>query len=241
MKAFLLAGGLGTRLLPLTERVPKCLLPIKGVPMLQIWFGLCRQYGIEEILINVHRHGDIVTDFVAEHAHGLRVRVYEEKTLLGSAGTVRANRDWIRKDPSFWIFYADVLTTIPLNEMFRFHNARGQVATIGVCDVPNPSRCGIVQVDAAGIVQEFVEKPKMPIGSLAFAGIMIGTAALIKNISDKCPVDFGFDVLPHIVGQMAAYRIKDFLIDIGTPETYGLAQTTWPGVPSMSNFGAERC
>ena len=241
MRAFLLAGGLGTRLLPLTERVPKCLLPIKGMPMLQIWFDLCRQYGIEEILINVHRHGDIVADFIAEHAHGLRVRVFEEKMLLGSAGTVRANRDWIQKDPSFWIFYADVLTTVPLNEMFRSHNARGQVATIGVCEVPNPSRCGIVQVDTTGIVQEFVEKPKIPIGNLAFAGVMIGTPALVKNIPDKCPVDFGFDVFPQIVGQMAAYRIDDFLIDIGTPETYGLAQTIWPGLRSMSNSRGERC
>jgi mannose-1-phosphate guanylyltransferase len=230
MKAFLLAGGLGTRLRPLTDSTPKCLLPVQGMPLLQIWFDIFRQYGIEEVLINLHSHGDVVRRFIDEHKDSLRVRLFEETILLGSAGTILANREWVNKESCFWVFYADVLTTTNLNQMLAFHVSRGQIATIGVYEVPDPSRCGIVQVDERGVVIDFVEKPKAPIGNLAFSGLMLARPTLLNFIPDICPVDLGFHVLPHIVGQMAAYQIPNFLIDIGTSETYRAAQETWPGV-----------
>jgi len=91
MKAFLLAAGKGTRLKPLTESVPKCLLPFHGVPLLSIWLELCRRHGIGEVLINVHAHPDAIRGFVANNHHDVQVRLFEEPTLLGSAGTVAAN------------------------------------------------------------------------------------------------------------------------------------------------------
>jgi len=230
MKAFLLAGGLGTRLQPLTDTTPKCLLPVRGTPILQIWFALCRQFGIKEVLINLHSHGEVVRRFVAQHNEGLDIRLFEESELLGSAGTILANRDWVRRENSFWVFYADVLTTADLTEILNFHNSLGRIATIGVYEVPNPSRCGIVQVDHGGIVRDFVEKPKVPIGNLAFSGLMLATPELLDVIPGGSPVDLGFHVLPKIVGRMAAYRIHDFLIDVGTLETYQTAQETWPGL-----------
>ena len=237
MKAFLLAGGLGTRLRPLTDSAPKCLLPIQGNPMLQIWFDICRQYEIDEVLINVHAHGDAVRRFIQEHKDRLRVHLFEETELLGSAGTVLANREWVNKERSFWVFYADVLTTTNLNQMLAFHDSRGQIATIGVYEVPDPSRCGIVQVDDNGVVREFVEKPRAPVGNLAFSGLMLATPALLDVIPDTSPVDLGFHVLPHIVGRMAAYRIRDFVMDIGTLETFRAAQMTWPGLSQSQELG----
>jgi mannose-1-phosphate guanylyltransferase len=240
MKAFLLAGGLGTRLRPLTDNTPKCLLPVQGIPILQIWFDICRQYGIEEILINVHAHGGAVRKFIQENNDRLRVRLFEETALLGSAGTVLANQKWVNKERSFWVFYADVLTTANLNQMLAFHDTRGQIATIGVYEVADPSRCGIVQVDDNGVVRDFVEKPQVPVGNLAFSGLMLATPALLNVIPDTSPVDLGFHVLPQIVGRMAAYRIPDFLMDIGTLETYRAAQTTWPGLSQSQEQGSIR-
>jgi len=237
MKAFLLVGGLGTRLRPLTDRTPKCLLPIRGTPILQIWFALCREYGIEEILINVHSHGGAVRKFIEEYKDGLKIRLFEETELLGSAGTVLANREWIKKESSFWVLYADVLTTTNLNEMLAFHNSHHQIATIGVYEVADPSRCGIVQVDDTGIVRDFVEKPKVPPGNLAFSGLMLATPALLEVIPVRSPADLGFHVLPQIVDRMAAYRIHDFLIDIGTLETYRTAQRAWPGLSQSQKLG----
>ena len=240
MKAFLLAGGLGTRLRPLTDSTPKCLLTIQGTPMLRIWFDLCRQHGIDEVLINVHSHGGAVRKFIEGNRDGLSVRLFEEAELLGSAGTVLANRDWVGSEKCFWVLYADVLTTTNLTEMLAFHDSRGQIATIGVYEVPEPSRCGIVQVDERGVVRDFAEKPKAPAGNLAFSGLMLATPALFDSIPDSRPVDLGFHVLPQIVGRMAAYRIPDFLIDMGTLETYRAAQVLWPGRSGSQKQGGFR-
>ncbi len=230
MKALLLAAGHGTRMSPLTDHVPKCLLPIRGVPILRIWLDLCRRNGIDEILINIHAHADLVREFLKRNESGVKVCVSEEKVLLGSAGTLLANRDWFGMDSAFWIFYSDVLTTAKLADIFSLHEHRSQIATLGVYDVPEPKRCGIVTVDGENIVREFVEKPQEPSGCLAFSGIMVGSPELFDFLPAETPADIGFHVLPKLVGRMAACRISDYLVDIGTPENYQLAQVNWPGI-----------
>jgi mannose-1-phosphate guanylyltransferase len=160
LKAFLLAAGNGTRLRPLTDEIPKCLLPIRGVPILQIWLQTCRNFGIGEVLINLHSHGKTVRRFLEENAHGTRVHISEEPELLGSAGTLRANREWVAGEEFFWIFYADVLNGVDLEAMKSVHRRHKPVATLGLYRVPDPARCGIATVGADGIIREFVEKPE---------------------------------------------------------------------------------
>lgn len=240
-KAFLLAAGHGTRLRPLTDTTPKCLLPIRGVPMLQIWLEQCRRFGVEEVLVNLHSHADVVREFLnRNNTSGVRVQVSDEPVLLGSAGTIRANSAWVSEERSFWVFYADVLTDALLNEIARRHCELGAAATIGVYHVPDPSRCGIVQVNEAGWITEFVEKPKVPVGDLAFSGVLIGGAEFLRTLPQRTPADIGFDVLPKLVGRMAAYEIKEYLIDIGTAENYRSAQEHWPGLEVSQSTG-EKC
>src|SRR5215472_16137594 len=105
MKAFLLAAGRGTRLRPFTDTVPKCLLPIRGTPLLEIWLRLCERFGIQEVLLNLHSHAPQVRNFLSNRRTKiLAVKLVEEQILLGSAGTLRVNRDWIGNDECFWIF-----------------------------------------------------------------------------------------------------------------------------------------
>lgn len=230
MKAFLLAAGQGTRLRPITDKVPKCLVPICGVPMLKIWMEICRNAGVEEVMVNLHTHADSVRRWLGTNADGVRVRIAEETTLLGSAGTLLANRDWVATETCFWILYADVLTNTSLSRMLEFHLARQPAATLGLYQVPDPSRCGIVSFDEEMVIWEFVEKPAQPRSRWAFSGVMIGTPELINQIPSRYPADLGFDVLPQLVGQMLAYPISDYLLDIGTLENYQAAQNTWPGL-----------
>ena len=234
-KAFLLAAGHGTRLRPLTDTTPKCLLPVAGVPMLQIWLSQCRRFGIRDVLINLHSHADQVQEFLERNNEsGVQVEVSDEPVLFGSAGTIRANRSWVLNESSFWIFYADVLTDLDLDEMSKRHAELGAVATIGVYRVPDPSRCGIVQIDSKGWITEFIEKPKFPVGDLAFSGILLASREFLSVIPEHSPADIGFDVLPRLVGRMAAYEVKDYLIDIGTMENYRSAQREWPGLKSRT-------
>lgn len=230
MKAFLLAAGHGTRLRPYTDTTPKCLLPVQGTPILEIWLSLCRRCGISDVLVNTHAHAAAVLDFVSQWRDGVRVHVVEEKELFGSAGTLRANRQWVLDEDKFWVFYADVLTCTDLNSMLKFHSAE-TAATLGVYSVPDPERCGIVSLDQSGVVIDFVEKPAAPQSNLAFAGILIGTQKLLDAIPHRPGADLAFDVLPRLSGHMRAYPISDYLIDIGTLVNYEQAQKTWPGFP----------
>lgn len=230
MKAFLLAAGHGTRLRPITDTIPKCLVPIRGTPLLSIWLRLCKQFGIDELLINVHAHAAMVQDFLRQNANGTQARVVEEQQLLGSAGTLRFHRDWVASDDLFWVFYADVLCRANLENMLRLHRQRRPAATLGVYEVFDPSRCGIVSTDGSGMIQQFVEKPTTPMGNLAFSGLMIATPQILDVIPSDTPADIGFHVLPRLTGRMLAFPIQDYLIDIGTMKNYLTAQETWPGL-----------
>jgi mannose-1-phosphate guanylyltransferase len=229
MKAFLLAAGHGTRLRPLTDHQPKCLLPIKGKPLLAIWLEQCHRFGIGEVLVNIHSRAAQVRQFLERQGNGVHVQVVEEPALRGSAGTLRANASWVAKEEYFWVFYADVLTRTDLASMLKMHMTKRPAATLGVYRVPHPERCGIVQLGKDEMIREFVEKPTRPASDLAFSGLMIATPKLLAAIPPWEPCDIGFDLLPRLGGRMLAYRISDYLIDIGTPETYQHAQETWPG------------
>jgi mannose-1-phosphate guanylyltransferase len=230
VKAFLLAAGHGTRLRPLTDNMPKCMVPIRGVAMLDIWLEICEQAGIDEVLINLHAHSEPVRAALRQSQRGVRVHLSEEPVLLGSAGTLVRNRDWVGTEPYFWILYADVLTNTNLSEMLRFHIKSDPVATIGSYRVKDPSRCGVITFDPDYLVQEFVEKPVHPRSDWAFSGLMIASPKLLDSIPSRLPADLGFDVLPRLVGRMRAYPILDYLTDVGTMENYEAAQQTWPGL-----------
>ncbi len=230
MKAFLLAAGVGSRLRPLTDTIPKCLVPIRGEPLLGIWFKLLEKFGITKVLVNAHANVVQVRQFLRGRFPNHQVTVAEEPELLGSAGTLAANQGWVGSDPTFFVLYADVLTNTDLEKMLRFHGCHPSAATLGVYRVPDPSRCGIAVVDPSGRIERFVEKPAEPPGNLAFSGILIGTQKLLEVIPAKRPADIGFDVLPRLAGRMFAYPIPEFLLDIGTMENYQQAQLDWPGI-----------
>jgi mannose-1-phosphate guanylyltransferase len=172
----------------------------------------------------------MVRDFLAMTQVGVRVRLFEEPTLLGSAGTLRANRAWVESESSFWVFYADILTTTNLTGMADFHQRHQGVATLGVCRVPDPTRSGIVVVNESGVIEQFVEKPENPPGNLAFGGILLARSELLEIVPEEGPADLSRDVIPRLVNRMFAFPITDYHLDIGTLESYRAAQTDWPGL-----------
>jgi mannose-1-phosphate guanylyltransferase len=230
MKAFILAAGNGTRLRPLTDTTPKCLLPVRGVPMLAIWLESCRAAGISEVIINAHAHAAKVIEFARRPDLPVRVNVVEEKILLGSAGTLAENRTFVGEEDSFFVLYGDVLTNVALAGLMAFHRAKKMLATLGIYSVPDPTRCGIVTTDENSIVRSFEEKPQLPESNWAFSGVMVASPSILDLIPAHRPADIGFHLLPQLVGQMCARPIADFLLDIGTLETYQAAQISWPGL-----------
>jgi mannose-1-phosphate guanylyltransferase len=230
MKAFLLAAGNGTRLRPLTDTIPKCLLPIRQVPLLQIWLQNCERAGIDEVVLNAHAHVEKVREFVRGQKSKVKVHLVEEPVLLGSAGTLAECSRFVRDEEVFLILYADVLTTVALADFVAFHRAKGKLASIGIHRVPDPSRCGVVGLDSSGIVTSFAEKPEFPESNLVFSGIMAANHDVIALLPSNRPADIGGHLLPQLTGKTAAFEISDYLVDVGTLESYTAAQTSWPGL-----------
>lgn len=235
MKAFLLAAGNGTRLRPLTDSVPKCLLPIQGVPLLEIWLNNCKAAGITDVLVNTHAHAGAIRKFATEQKTGVRVHIAEEPELLGSAGTLAENHEFIAGEKAFFVLYADVLTNVALLSMLAFHQHNHLVATLGVYQVPDPTRCGIVTINEDSVIQEFAEKPLQPVSNWAFAGVMIAGQELFDFLPAQLPADLGFDVLPRMIGKMRAYRVSEYILDIGTLSNYQHAQQSWPGLAQLQS------
>ncbi len=228
MKAFLLAAGLGTRLRPLTNSIPKCLVPIAGKPLLQWWFELLELHHVDEVLINLHYFSDRVREFAESYKGNLKIRLFHEETLLGSAGTLAANKEFVKDEKSFLILYADNLTNFNLSEFAKFHESKNVPFSMALFRAANPTACGIAELNNENIIVEFVEKPKEPKSDLANAGIYIAAPEVLDLIPDLDLADIGFHLLPQLQGKMAGMEIKDYLIDIGTLESLAKAEKDWP-------------
>jgi mannose-1-phosphate guanylyltransferase len=234
MRAFLLAAGTGSRLRPLTDTVPKCLVPIRGTPLLALWLQLLERHGVTDVLVNVHHLHDLVIRFLESHHTPIAVRLVYEPRMLGSAGTVLFNRDYVDGERSFLVLYADVLTNANLRKIVAWHERRSAALTLAVVPTDRPKEKGTVVIDESGSVVEFAEKSEHPRSNLANAGIYVARQELFDYLPPSVPadgpLDFGYHVFPGMVPNLAACPIEAFLLDIGTGADYLNAQARWPGL-----------
>jgi mannose-1-phosphate guanylyltransferase len=229
MKAFLLAAGLGTRLRPITKSTPKCLLRIGGVPLLDIWLDMLARSGVDEVLVNTHHLAHLVRTHVSARTGPPVVNLVHEPVLLGSAGTLRANRDFVADEEMFLTINADNLTDFDPGLLIKAHRSGGAIATMSLFRAARPSDCGIVQVDH-GLVVAYVEKPADPPSDLANAGIYAFHPTVLDEIAGPAPKDIGYDLLPSLVGRARAVMLDGCsFIDIGTPAALRRARDDWEG------------
>jgi len=212
------------------------MLPVGGRPALSYLLELCRFHGIVEVAINLHHlPGAIPAAFGDGQAIGLRITYSRETTLLGSAGALLPLRAFL--DRTFFVLYGDLLTNMDLRAMLAFHRRHRGIGTMALYRVPDPERCGLVEIDAAGRIQRFVEKP--PAGQvftdLANAGVYLLEPAVLEFLPHEVPCDFGQDFFPLLLAAgVPLYGCLlapgEYLLDFGTPENYVRAQQEWPAV-----------
>ncbi len=219
MRAILLAAGLGTRLRPLTNRLPKCLAPIDGKPLLEIWLERLADAGIGGFLINTHYLQDQVTDFVKSSRFRHQITIAEEPVLLGTAGTLWANREFLEGADGMLI-HADNYCLADLTQLIRAHQDRtpGCVMTMMTFQTSRPETCGVVEVDSQGVVTGFHEKVSNPPTTIANAAVYILSREMLSSLPEAS--DLSTEVLPRYVGKIQTYHTPETLIDIGTPESY---------------------
>jgi mannose-1-phosphate guanylyltransferase len=228
MKAFLLAAGVGSRMRPLTDATPKCMLAIDGQPLLDIWLDALGKAGVDEVLVNLHHLPDVIQRHLDHRTSALKVRTVFEERLLGSAGTLLANREWVEGDDFFLACNADNLTDFDLRALIEVHKESATVATLTTFRAENPSACGVIEVDTAGLIVGFEEKPVRPRGNMANAGMYAFSPQVFNDLCGLPPKDIGYDLIPVLVGRARATLVESYFRDVGTPDAYRRAQLEWP-------------
>jgi mannose-1-phosphate guanylyltransferase len=184
------------------------------------------------VLINTHHHAGQVRSYIdrVNRTRGLRAIEAYEPQLLGSAGTVHANRGWMDDADECLVIYADNLSSVDLGALLRFHASHSDPVTVMLFHAPEPRRSGIVQLDGRQRVVSFVEKPDEPRGDLANAGLYVLAADAYREIADLAAFDFGFEVLPRFVGRMRGWLSDCYHQDVGTLSALRAAEEAAPHV-----------
>lgn len=227
MKALLLAAGFGTRLRPITDTIPKCLVPIHGKPLLGYWLDLLLPSAIDRALVNTHYLPDVVREYVSNSSWHDKVDLVYELRLLGTGGTVLANQDYFAKE-TFFVAHADNLTRFDPVAFIQAHVNRrpGTLITMMTFDTDVPQSCGIVELDNDGLVIGFHEKQPNPPGRLASAAVYLFEPEIIDfmNNLNKDEFDISLDVVPYFLGKIQTFHNADYHRDIGSPESLRLAE-----------------
>ena len=227
MKALLLAAGKGTRLRPLTDTIPKCLVPINNKPLLEYWLENLTKVGINEFLINTSYLHDQVENFVMNSKYKDKITLIYEKELLNTAGTILQNKDFFSNE-TFMLVHADNLSFCNFNDFIDTHKKRKKVCdiTMMLFRSDTPSSCGIVELDDNHIVQQFHEKVQNPPSDLANGAVYICEPSIIDFLEsfNKKEIDFSIDVLPKYLGRINTFLNNIYHRDIGTPDSYKKAQ-----------------
>jgi len=232
-KAMVLAAGQGTRLRPLTERVPKCMVPLAGKPLLEHTIAWLRKYGVTDLIINLHHLPHMVRDYFGDgHKWEVKITYSVEEEALGTAGDVKKVA-WFFDGP-FFVWYGDNLSTCRLDQLWEFHRAKGGIATIALHYREDPTASGIVGLDEGDRITRFLEKPRpyQVFSHWVSAGIFVLEPQVFEAIPPEGVSDFGRDVFPALLTEGAAlygYRVlgDEGLWWIDTPQDLECVRRMW--------------
>jgi len=229
VRAVVLVGGFGTRLRPLTNDLPKQMLPIVRVPMIERVVAALGSFGVTEAVLSLGYRPDAFIDAYPDGVcAGVVLHYAVEPEPLDTAGAVRFAALSAGIDDTFIVVNGDVLTDLDVAELWNFHKSHGAEGTIALTPVDDPSRYGVVPIDDDGRVIEFVEKPDP--GTAPTNWINAGTYVLEPSVLDRIASDRKVSIeretFPAMVADESLYALhsSSYWIDAGTPETYLRAQ-----------------
>lgn len=221
MQAVIMAGGYGTRLKPLTDNIPKPMVPIINKPLIRYIIEHLKSHGINNIILTLGYLPKCIIEYLGDGRElGVNLRYMIEREPLGTAGGVKNVEKYI--EDKFLVISGDAFTNIDISSMLDFHEKNKKSITIAVKEVDDPRSFGVVKVDRNNTITSFIEKPLVIEDKLVNTGIYI----LEKNVLDRVPknqkYDFGRDLFPTMLGEMSAYKMDNYWSDIGTLSSYYL-------------------
>jgi NDP-sugar pyrophosphorylase family protein len=228
MQALILAGGKGTRLRPLTVYTPKPIVPLINRPFLLYQIEVLRKAGITDITLSLSYQPDKIEHLLGSGADcGVNLRYVTEPSPMGTGGAYKFASNALRETTV--VFNGDILTDLDIGKLIEFHKSRSAAATITLVSVEDPSRYGLIKIDADKNVQRFIEKPQpdelaeMQINTIN-AGIYVLEPEVLDTIAADANRSFEYDVFPDILKREMPFfgyeMTTEYWRDIGTPESY---------------------
>jgi mannose-1-phosphate guanylyltransferase/phosphomannomutase len=232
MKAVIIAGGLGTRLRPLTYNIPKPIVPVANLPFVLHQIEILRMHGIDEIILNLHYLSDEIKEILDDGKQfGIKIRYSVEGHPLGTAGAVKNAEEYFDAGPMV-IFNGDILTDINISQIIDFHKKKKARVTLTLSRVKDPTAYGLILTDREGKVTHFVEKPsweqlanyaKFGPTDTINAGIYVVDPAIFKDVPKGIEYSFERQLFPALLakGEPIYGFVSDrYWIDIGNPIQY---------------------
>jgi len=236
-QAMLLAAGLGTRLRPLTDAMPKCMVPVAGKPVLQHNIECLRSWGVEHLVVNLHWRPEAVTAHFGDGSSlGVRIRYSYEPELLGTAGSLSATRQFFARE-RFWVVYADNLIDCDLQGVNDLHVANRAVLTMALYWRNDVGASGVVALEKDHRIAAFKEKPggDEALSHWVNAGLFLCEPDVLAFVPEGRPSDFGHDVLPAILA--AGERLYGYTMGpderlswIDTPQDLQRVREEWQAI-----------
>jgi len=228
MKAVVLAGGKGTRLAPYTTVLPKPLLPISDIPILEVLIHQMKQSGVDEIIITVgHLAGLFEAYFQDGKRFGVRITYSLEEIPLGTAGPLSLIQDL---DETFFVMNGDVLTTLHFEELLATHKSQGALATIATHKRDVLIDFGVIEANQVHEITDYIEKPTFDY--MVSMGIYVFEPSILRFIPKNKYLDFPDLVQKMIAAEekVVAYPFDGYWQDLGRPDDYALANQQFPSL-----------
>lgn len=222
MQAVVLAGGKGTRLAPYTNVLPKPLMPIGNMPILEVLLHQMKSAGIDEVILTVgHLAGLLEAFFKDGHQFGLKIRYSFEEHPLGTAGPLALVNGL---NDTFLVCNGDVLTTMDLRDLINFHHAEGGIATIAMHHRQVKINLGVIQCNGGHEIVGYVEKPTMDY--MVSMGVYIFEPEILSYIPENQYLDFPDLVQKLLIAgeKVSGYPFEGYWQDLGNPDDYQQAQ-----------------
>lgn len=229
MRAMILAAGLGTRLRPLTDTLPKPLLPVAGTTLIQWNLFLLRRHGITEVIINLHHLGHLIEKELGDGLRlGMQISYSREPVILGTGGGIKQAEPFFKGEP-FLVLNGDTLLELDLGAVIRFHEERNALATMVLREDPDVDRWGVVEIDSEQRVVRIIGHG-LPDAARTekrmFAGVHVMHPQLLKGVPTgqaSSIIDAYVDAI-HRGARILGYSMDGYWSDVGTPERYAQAQ-----------------
>lgn len=222
MNALILAGGYGNRLGKITKKIPKCLIKINGIVILDLWIKKLENAGIKKIYINTHYLSNKVEKHIKSNQYNSEINLLYEENLLGTAGTLKKNINLFKNSDLFFI-HCDNYCEEDLKYLLSNHKNKPKNCGITMMTFMSnePENCGVLEVNQKNIIIKYEEKPKNPFSNLSNSAIMIISKNYLSKIVELISTrnnadDFCKDILPLVFNECFTYQTKKSFIDIGT-------------------------